>query len=152
MKMRTEHILVLIMLLMNSVTDLKRKEIFLKGTIIFLLSGFFLTILNRIHGMGIPASLMAGGTAAGLSLLSGGRIGMGDALVILALCVYLPAEEMLGILSAASVLCMGAGVFMMIRGAGKNARIPFVPFLFLGSIVVFFMKGRSCFLWIYPRI
>ena len=77
---------------------------------------------------------------------------MGDALVILALCVYLPAEEVLGILSAASVLCMGAGVFMMIRGAGRNARIPFVPFLFIGSIVVFFMKGRSCFLWVYPKI
>ena len=143
MKRGTEHFLVLVMLLMNSVTDLKKREILLKETAAFLLAGLVLSFLNVIRGMPVPAALMAGGTAAGMSLLSAGRIGMGDALVILTLCVYLPAEEVLGMLSAASVLSAGAGICLLVRGAGKDTQIPFVPFLLAGAIGIFFLTGRS---------
>ena len=133
----------LVMLLMNSVTDLKKREILLKETAAFFLAGLVLSFLNVIRGMPVPAALMAGGTAAGMSLLSAGRIGMGDALVILTLCVYLPAEEVLGILSTASVLSAVAGICLLGRGAGKDTQIPFVPFLLVGAIVIFFLTGRS---------
>ena len=143
MKRGTGHLLMLVMLLMNSVTDLKKREILLKETAAFFLAGLVLSFLNVIQGMPIVAALMAGGTAAGMSLLSAGRIGMGDALVILTLCVYLPAEEVLGMLSAASVLSAGAGICLLVRGAGKDTQIPFVPFLLVGAIVIFFLTGRS---------
>ena len=143
MNIRPEILLSLVFLLLNSWQDLKKKEIFLVPTLVFLAAGILLSLLKVLHGAGLSASFLCGAGGALFSMLSGERIGLGDVLILMTLCLFLNAEEMLIVLSSGSLFCMTAGVFLLIRTSGREKRIPFIPFLLAGTVLLIFLERNK---------
>ncbi len=143
MNIRPEILLALVFLLLNSWQDLKKKEIFLVPTLAFLAAGILLSLLKVFHGAGLFASFLCGAGGTFFSILSGERIGLGDVLILMTLCLFLNAEEMLIVLSSGSLFCMTAGVFLLIRTSGREKQIPFIPFLLAGMVLLIFMERNK---------
>lgn len=119
----------------NAWTDWKKQQISLWITGIMCVAGFFWTWyvgdIDFLYFVGPVIGLCI----IGVSFLTGGEIGMGDGLVILALGTILEWEKLvvsliLGLLGCAA----SAGYLMIVRHKGRKTRIPFIPYLFFGYI------------------
>ena len=143
MNIRPEILLSLLLLLMNSWQDLKKKEILLVPTLVFLTAGILLSLLKVLHGTGISASFLCGTGGTVFSIFSSERIGMGDVLILMTLCLFLNADELLIVLGSGSLFCMAAGVFLLIRTRNRVKQIPFIPFLLAGTLILIFLERNK---------
>ena len=108
----------------NTWTDIRKKEICFPVFCLFLVGG----ILWRItEGIGIFAAI--------ISALTGGEIGAGDGLLIIAMGSVMTAGELIGILFAALLLCgIYSGIQLLVLKKQRDIEIPFVPFLLAGYL------------------
>ena len=94
-----------VLLVINTWTDIRKKEICLPVLFIFLAGG----ILWRIRqGLLWPAGIISMGIGVFIiltALISGGMVGFGDGLLILTMGSVLGAGELAGILCGALLLC-----------------------------------------------
>lgn len=128
-----EKIGIVLLFGINAWQDLRKKEVNL--LLILLLGSYGIIQMLRSGRSFLPHVLPLGisGMFLGLSILSGGMIGMGDALFLLAAGMALSAEEFLWMLVSAFFLAsLWALVQMVLFRKGKNTEIPLLPFLFLG--------------------
>lgn len=96
----------------------------------------FVTWLNVLLGV-----VLLGGGLAGLSTLTKGQIGMGDAKIFAILAVYFGGKSAFMILMYSLVVSALVGLVMIaFRKANRKTEIPFVPFILIGVIVELFMK------------
>ena len=73
--------------------------------------------------------------AAIISALTGGEIGAGDGLLIIAMGSVMTAGELIGILFAALLLCgIYSGIQLLVLKKQRDIEIPFVPFLLAGYL------------------
>lgn len=80
-------------------------------------------------------SLGIGVVAAIASVLSRGKVGMGDGLMIFAMGSVLNAGELIEILCLSFLLCgIYAGLQLGLLKKKRNTEIPFVPFLLVGYL------------------
>lgn len=80
-------------------------------------------------------SMGVGGVVAVISVLSRGKMGMGDGLLILAMGSVLSVGELLGILCLALLLCgIYAGLQLCVFKKKRDEEIPFAPFLLAGYL------------------
>lgn len=71
-----------------------------------------------------------------LSILSEGKIGLADGLLLLALGFVETLEELLFVLLVSMGLCSLCGLLLCVcRRATLQSRLPFVPFLLLGEVL-----------------
>jgi leader peptidase (prepilin peptidase)/N-methyltransferase len=93
--------------------------------------------------------LMAGGMAVGgmlvlASLLSGGKIGIGDGVVLTVSGIYLGLWDNLWLLMLSSFLLVAVAVGVWItKQKDKKDEIPFVPFVFLAYLLYLGIKGGT---------
>ena len=131
-------ILMLIMLLC-AVQDLWKKKIYLwvvvLGAILISICLPFQESYNIVDGLG---GVIIGLSVIGISLASRGKIGIGDGIL---LCVsglvlgFWRNMEMFAIaLSFASIVSI---ILLIFFKANRHKRIPFIPFLWMGYIIVF---------------
>lgn len=79
---------------------------------------------------GMPGALMMG-----LSMLTGGRVGLGDGMVLLAIGFLLGFRDTSAILLIGLLLSSFWSVILLVRKkAEKESRIPWMPFLLAGYI------------------
>lgn len=119
----------------NTWTDIRKKEICFPVFCLFLAGG----ILWRItEGSLWPDGLISMGIgifAAIISALTGGEIGAGDGLLIIAMGSVMTAGELIGILFAAFLLCgIYSGIQLLVLKKQRDIEIPFVPFLLAGYL------------------
>ena len=70
-----------------------------------------------------------------LSILSGGAMGAGDGLLLLALGLASDTGEYLGtLLGGIFLAAVWSGVLLVVFRKGRKTEIPFVPFLLFGYI------------------
>ena len=70
-----------------------------------------------------------------ISALTGGEIGAGDGLLIIAMGSVMTAGELIGILFAALLLCgIYSGIQLLVLKKQRDIEIPFVPFLLAGYL------------------
>jgi leader peptidase (prepilin peptidase)/N-methyltransferase len=87
----------------------------------------------------IMISLLPGVVMLLVAFLSREGIGYGDGLLALSIGPGLGAEVMLyGICGALFLSSVISGILLVLRKAGRNTRIPFVPFMTLGVGVMMF--------------
>ena len=139
------YILMLFAMLALSVQDIKRKEISAKlliiGMIISVIGALIGVLIENMSLYDIALSLLPGALLLLLSFVTRQQIGYGDGLVALILGPALGIEILIiGLLIA----FFGSGVFSMIlvfvKKAKRKSRIPFVPFITLGTAVAYFAK------------
>ncbi len=77
-------------------------------------------------------------------IISGGKVGMGDAIVFLSLGFALPVTRVVPVMLTAMVLSalfsLGA---LILKKATLKSRIPFMPFVFLGYVIVYVMENLT---------
>ena len=132
------YILTGITLFICTISDIKCRRVYLSVLIGSALAGVILEIVLR----DLDITLIAGGEAVGLiilvlSIASGEKIGMGDAIVVVicGLCLgFWPASSIL----ALSVFAAGiAGLLAMtIFKKPRDYGLPFMPFM-LGAFIVY---------------
>ena len=86
-------------------------------------------------------SLLPGIFLALTVIISGGKVGMGDAIVFLSLGFALPVTRVVPVMLTAMVLSalfsLGA---LILKKATLKSRIPFMPFVLSGFIIVYVME------------
>lgn len=126
---------VIVFLAVNGWQDMKTKRIFLPLTIVFGMLGGVCSVLMGRSLSELLLSCSVGGMFMGLSILTRGKVGMGDGWILLALGTMLTLGELwialgLGMLFTA----VPAMVMLIILKKGRNTELPFVPFLLAGYI------------------
>jgi prepilin signal peptidase PulO-like enzyme (type II secretory pathway) len=130
-------------LLICSITDLKEKKIY---SPICFLNAFVGLIVNFIT-QNIPwteifLGIMLGGVFFCISVFTKESIGKGDAIVIFALGSINGIKESFEILVWALMLCaVISTVCLAIKKIRLKNSIPFIPFLFAGAVITFFIQG-----------
>ena len=109
--MSSVKICMTVLLVINTWTDIRKKEIQSVRVLCF--------------GIGVFIILIA--------LISGGMVGFGDGLLILTMGSVLGAGELAGILCGALLLCgIYSGIEYLMLKKSRSEEIPFVPFLLIG--------------------
>lgn len=128
-----KEICVLVFLGLNTWTDIRKREISLTAAGIFGAVGMLFLLWERGISWQLCLPLAAGGLFWGIHRLTGGAVGMGDSLLLAALGTVLEWQEL------CSVLLLGLGgcgicalVLLVVFHKGRNAELPFAPFLLLG--------------------
>ncbi|MBR6383250.1 MAG: prepilin peptidase [Lachnospiraceae bacterium] len=129
---------VLIVLVIEAVTDFKKKEVNIIFPVLLAAAAtvmFFFTkdisLINAIIGTGEGLLLIL------ISLLTKGEIGMGDGILLAACGLMLGGRDNLimfffACLSSAVV----SALIMLIKKADKKTKIPFVPFMIPGFLIM----------------
>lgn len=128
------------MLTLCSAEDIKKKQIRLNPILIFGILGIFFHMLWRMQsieevllGMSVGVALLV------ISILTGGRVGAGDAVLLMVTGIYLGLEKNLELFFCGLLL---SGVWalglLVLRKKSRKDSIPFVPFLlasYMGMLV-----------------
>lgn len=128
------------MLTLCSAEDMKRKQIRLNPVLLFGILGIFFHMLWRVQSIeNILLGMSVGVVLLMLSVLTGGRIGAGDAVLLIVTGIYLGLEQNLQLFFSGLSLCgMWALGLLILRKKSRKDSIPFVPFLlaaYMGMLV-----------------
>lgn len=138
--MKTQELFTVLFLGLNSCLDLKKKEISLLFTGIYGVLGVLFTLMS---GNDFKEHLLPVGIGIfflGVSLLSGGGLGLGDGWILIALGTMLETGEYLQMLAGGMLLAAGvSAVLLVVFKKNRKTELPFVPFLFfayLGGVLM----------------
>jgi leader peptidase (prepilin peptidase)/N-methyltransferase len=128
------------MLTLCSAQDMRKKQIQLNLVLAFGILGILFHMLWRTQSIGSLLSGMAVGLVLLiLALLSDGRIGEGDGVLLIVTGIYLGLEGNLELLFSGLLLCgLWALALLVFRKKKRQDTIPFVPFLlaaYVGMLV-----------------
>lgn len=136
-----EHCLLLVTLGFHSIEDIKSKEITLMVTLGSALAGIVCHLVYQSQSIySMLGGMLFGGGILLFAILSGGKIGIGDGMVLILTGLYLGAERNLALMLLSFFL---AGVWAFITifflRMDKGEKMPFIPFLFLAYVVILMM-------------
>lgn len=129
-------VLVVALLGFASIMDLKWKKINLIFLLPFVIAGLICSVLYKV----VPITYMIGGVAIGvsvliISLVTKGKIGSGDGVVLMITGMCLGFFDNLFLLLTAAFLSAIVGIFLLlIKKVNRNYEIPFIPFLFVSFV------------------
>lgn len=136
MKFYIIHLIVLFILAINSFRDVRVHEICPGITVV---GGMIGLILTYVWGSGqilsFLASMLPGICLVLLSIVSRGAVGAGDGLILLALSGYLPAADIISIVSYGVFLSAVYAGTLYVRGRDGRKAYAFVPFLLGGYVL-----------------
>ena len=121
----------------HSIEDIRQKKITAAVTFVFSVIGIVLQVWNGNHSMVQTLSGMALGVCImGCSYLTKGKIGIGDGMILVMTGSYLGIVDNLCLLCISFFLAGILGILLLVLGFDKQTKIPFVPFLFLGELLM----------------
>ena len=121
----------------HSIEDIRQKKITAVITLIFSIIGILLQVWNGDHSVVQILSGMALGVCImGFSYLTKGKIGIGDGMILVMTGIYLGIVDNLRLLSISFFLAGIWGILLLVLGFDKQTKIPFVPFLFFGELLM----------------
>lgn len=134
--------IVLLLLAVSSLEDLRRMKIYMPPLYAALALGMLWALLgDSALFLYRLAGLLSGGLLLLLAFFSQEAIGRGDAVLFLALGIWLGLWESLLLLTASLVLAALAGIFLWIRKKSMKQAFPFVPFVLIAYVL---MLGGQC--------
>ncbi len=121
---------IFIFLAANAWRDWRKKEVILPSVILMILWGLWEMRGQETWWQQFLAGTGTGMILAALSLAAKGAVGMGDALLVAALGLFMKTEAFFGMLSLGMFLAgIYSALLMTIKRKAGNTEIPFVPFL-----------------------
>lgn len=134
--------IVLLLLAVSSMEDFRRMKIYMPPLYAALALGMLWALLgDSALFLYRLAGLLSGGLLLLLAFFSQEAIGRGDAVLFLALGIWLGLWESLLLLTASLVLAALAGIFLWIRKKSMKQAFPFVPFVLIAYVL---MLGGQC--------
>ena len=126
------------LLAMASAQDIKRKQIEIIPPIVFSIIAIILHIFigresigNLLLGMAIGLIMLI------LSVVSQGKVGSGDGIILMVTGLFLGAKQNLELLVTGLIFCaIWALILIVVRGKKGNYEIPFIPFLLAAYLVM----------------
>ena len=135
-------IFVFIVLLIEAVTDFKKKEVNIvlpilltAAALAMLILGKDISVLNTLIGIAEGVLLIL------ISVMTKGQIGMGDG-ILLAACGFMLGGKDNFLMFFFACLCSAvvSGLIMIFKKADKKTKIPFVPFMIPGFLSMVFLS------------
>lgn len=132
---------VMSMLTLCSAEDIKKKQIRLHPVLLFGILGIILHMLFRMQSIeNMLLGMSVGVTLLVLSKLTGGRIGAGDAVLLIVTGIYLGFEQNMQLFFSGLLLSgiWALGVLVLKKKSRKDS-MPFIPFLlaaYMGMLVL----------------
>ncbi|MDF2542587.1 MAG: putative rane protein [Herbinix sp.] len=129
---------IILLLLLCSIQDMKKKKVSLWVVGLGILCILFLSLIygtishaDRIGGFAVGVSIVL------LSKATGGKIGMGDGLLLCATGIGLGLWGNLELFAVALFIAAVVSIVLLIVGiVNRKTSIPFIPFLFMGYIAM----------------
>ena len=129
-------LLLLGLLIPATISDIKEKRIGMIGSIIGCFAGVILNMCFENDVWTVLAGLIPGTILLVISFLSHRSVGEGDGLILMAIGCILGIRKGFAVIVLALLISMPVSAFLLLfKKAGRKTAIPFVPFLFLGSII-----------------
>lgn len=148
-----EQVVCGLLLGLNAVQDIRKREILVTPTIAAAVTGVFWNLFGQhLAAAYVLCEMLPGGVLLLSAWLTRGQIGFGDGILVLACAAWTGFPDVLYIVTAGLFFASaGAGVIFIlryvlfsekrkkIRKAGRNARpssisVPFAPFLFAAFV------------------
>ncbi|MBR5360310.1 MAG: prepilin peptidase [Lachnospiraceae bacterium] len=129
-----------------SIYDIRTRKIPVCGLAVILVFTVVSMICFRdesVIWMDALLSMIPGLMLIGLGVLTEGKVGIGDGIIVMLLGPALGFEKCVYMLTIALILnCITAGALLAFRKAGPKTRLPFVPFITvsLGVITIAFRQ------------
>lgn len=128
------------MLALCSAEDIRRKRIRLNPLLAFGILGIFLHMLWRMQSIeDLLMGMTVGVALLFVSVLTGGKIGVGDAVLLMVTGIYLGLRQNLELFLYGLFLCsLWALGLLILRKKNRKDSVPFVPFLlaaYMGMLV-----------------
>ena len=129
--------IVLVFLVIGAVCDIRSRSIPWLLYAVFGTVGVGMFFMSGSEDyMEAAFGILLGIVFVGVSLISGGKLGMGDGLAVLIMGIYLggsrTAEAMLYAMLISAVISIA---ILALRKGNKDTALPFVPFLLTGCLV-----------------
>ena len=135
------QILVLVILLMASISDFKRKEIpvfFLGGAGALALLSMVLSIVSGSFTTVDVISLVPGALMILISIFTRGELGLADGIMVMSLGpVFGLDKSLLGLIASLFLSCIFSIGILVLKKGNRKTRLPFIPFLAAGTGVMF---------------
>lgn len=130
-----KEVIVLLFLAWNTRSDIRKKEVSVFSAAVVFLMGLILAFAEHTRFTEFAVTMGGGVIFLILSILTEGKIGMGDAWVLIAMAAMLKPQTylislMIGLLLASAY----SGYLMLVKKRKKTTEIPFLPFLLLGYL------------------
>lgn len=132
-----KRIIFWLILVLCSIRDLKKRQICFLPVIIGIVYGMLCELwLQNTDVYAVFLRCIPGICLAALAILSEGKIGFGDGLIVFMAGLYLPLFELLECIFFAFLLCTLFGGILILMGKGdRKTELPFVPFLLVVAIL-----------------
>lgn len=130
-----------LLLFLAGIEDIRKQEIRIFYIIAMGLTAFCGCLIRENHSWyGALGGLFVGLCMLGISFISEEQIGKGDGMVIAALGILCGVKNTLGMVCFASLFMLIPAASVIIRKKGsKKARLPFLPALLLGYLMILFL-------------
>lgn len=121
----------------NTILDIRKREISLVSIIIYGIVGIVMLFIEKSTSL----SSTVGGLLIGIGImilnkLTKDGIGIGDGYIVMITGIYLGFQRNAALILYAMLLAAGYSVFLLtIKKVDKKEKIPFVPFLFLSYLI-----------------
>lgn len=123
--------------------DFRKKQLHVVTILGFAIFGILLHLcLQKLTLQDMAGGMAIGGLLFGVSVLSGEKIGKGDALLVLVTGIYLGFWDNLKVLWGGTLLAAVAAFFLVfVKKKGRDYRMPFVPCLLVSYICCLALEG-----------
>ncbi len=130
-------IVVLLFLIISSLTDIKNKQIYIIPSMVFALVGFIINACTaNISAYSLILGVITGLLLIVIGIISKGKIGIGDGIVVAILGIFLGFERNILTLILALMLSSTYSIgLILIKKYSKTYTIPFVPFITGGFLI-----------------
>lgn len=127
-----EKIFTFIYLSINTVNDVRKKQIFLWSVFLYALTGSCILIYREEWGrflMILGCLLLCGG----FSIILRGAVGLGDVLIVSSLFFMMDFREVMTVVLISMLMAsIYGGILLAGKKANRKSEIPFIPFLLMG--------------------
>lgn len=134
--MNLVKILVASLLGFAGIVDLKWKKVNLLFLIPYIIAGILCNLKYQLLApISIVGGMVIGIVMIGIGMITKGKIGIGDGIILIVTGLFLGFfDNLFLLLSATFLAAMIGALLLLIKGVNKNYEIPFIPFLFIAFI------------------
>lgn len=119
-----------------SAEDIRKKTVSVKAAVVLALMNIVFSVIFKITVPDILLSIVPGGIFILISVVTHGKIGLGDGIVLIAAGIGRGINEMLFTALIALMISALFGIILILmkKASGKTA-LPFVPFILAGFLI-----------------
>lgn len=132
--------IILLFLAIGVIWDLKKKAVpgsYLCAFGIVAIIAFIFDVTNGKNLLDSVWGLIPGFIVVMLSILTKEQVGLGDGMILLCVGGLQSIRDTIYMIFIALIIVTVVAIFLLIiRRVGRKATIPFVPFLFLGQLIM----------------